>query len=237
MWMFKRFEIKKAIGILGLGSIFVLLLSRNGAAGSGNAGVECLLSAKPYIQVLKSSQNSAIRVIAVTELAKIPDSRCIDESHFQQEVNKVFIEVLTTDPAPNVRSKVALTLGKYQYRMTKEAISKQYLVVRDVFENDKSPEVRFSAAIALWDIKIGSDENKSEIANYVNPIIPELIRAAKSSQDTEIKYLAIDALGKISSGLKGDSVEREKIFSQPQKVLPVLLNVLIDLLQKCDRSR
>lgn len=227
MWIFKRFEIKKAIGILGLGSIFVLLLSRNAAGGAGNAGVECLLSAKPYIQVLKSSQNSAIRVVAVTGLAKIPNSMCTSESAFEQEVQNVLIEVLRTDPAPIVRSKVALTLGKYQYRMTKEAISKQYLVVRDVFENDKSPEVRFSAAIALWDIKIGSDENKSEIANYVNPIIPELIRAAKSSQDTEIKYLAIDALGKIGSGLKGDSVEREKIFSQPQKVLPVLLNVLM----------
>ncbi len=227
MWMFKRFEIKKAIGILGLGSIFVLLLSRNAAGGAGNAGLECLLSAKPYIQVLKNNQNSAIRVVAVTELAKIPNSMCTGESAFEQEVQNVLIEVLRTDPAPIVRSKVALTLGKYQYRMTKEAISKQYLVVRDVFENDKSPEVRFSAAIALWDIKIGSDENKSEIANYVNPIIPELIRAAKSSQDTEIKYLAIDALGKIGSGLKGDSVEREKIFSQPQKVLPVLLNVLM----------
>ncbi|MEZ2321715.1 MAG: HEAT repeat domain-containing protein [Microcoleus sp.] len=237
MWMFKRFEIKKAIGILGLGSIFVLLLSRN-AAGSGGPLVECFLTAKPYIQVLKNSQNSAIRIRAVTELAKIPNA-CNGESIFKQKVQNILIEVLKTDPAPIVRSKVAITLEKYQYGMTKEAIQKQSLVLIDVLKNDKSPEVRFSAAIALWDIKIDtvheSEFEISEIADYVNSILPELIKAAQNSQDTEIKYLAIGALGKIGSGVKRHSVN-EKRFSQPQKVLPVLLNVLMSDPDKGARS-
>lgn len=155
----KRFGFKKVIGILSLGSVSALLLSPINAAygGGGDSYTECLLSARPYIQALKHSQNSAIRIRAATELEKIPRYSCSDRPSVAQEAHQVFIKVLKTDPDPAVRAKAALAFRSESYHAKGEALQKPISLLLDVLKNDQHPEVRYSAAVALWDITGDSD--------------------------------------------------------------------------------
>lgn len=181
-------------------SLFVLfgLVAADKVDADGGDGlcVEALLWRKSYVEILKTSKESSVKIEAIKELTRRTKFResCIEKNVVSdKEIIKALLETLAKDPDQKVRSRVAKYLYDSGYSSENEIKSKLISALR----NERDLEVRFSIASAFWNIIEESLDKET-----LKSLLPILLDAVKSSKDSEVRVLAVDALGKVALHLE-----------------------------------
>jgi HEAT repeat protein len=172
---------------------FLLILFGLFAVERVNAGgphPEHLLSLKSYAEILKTSNNSTVKKQTIKILRN--GSFMMDDLIGRHEITDALLYLLKNDREPLVRSEAVVALDRFSPENSNRVRSE----IIYSLTKDPNLEVRFAAASTLWNIMGGDMYSLEEKDLQVH--IPMLLEAVKSSKDSEIRILAVNALGKIA---------------------------------------